>query len=115
MIRAIVHPETDDFLGNIVHDATGWQAQTIFGYIISRTETEADAERIIREQGQDYLRGMWQYYDKDEYHWFPCVIKDAYESKVSVIRTNALGYQEPDLFKLVIIEHPNEERLVKSS
>ena len=108
---------TDDneFLGFIVQDAAGWQAQTIFGYTIERTTSKAAAEKILRERGLTFLMGTWQYYDTDDKDWFPCVIKEAHELRVTVIRTNALGYQDPDDYKMVSISKPSETRLIKSS
>lgn len=113
--RPVYHEDDDHLLGYVAKDATSWQAQTIFGYIIARTTTEQEAEKALFEMGRTYLKGVWQYYDKDDHDWFPCVIKDAYEHKVTVIRTNFLGYQEPEVFKLVILENPDENTLIKSS
>lgn len=108
---------TDDneFLGYIVKDSTGWQAQTIFGYLIERTTTRKDAENILREQGLSYLTGIWQYYDKEDGNWFPCVLKEANKHAVTVMRTNYMGYQDPDDFKMVILKEPTENVLIKSS
>ena len=103
-----------EFLGYLVQDTSGWQAQTIFGYTIARTETREDAEAILNEQGLTYLMGIWQYFDKDEQEWFPCVVKEAYEHRVTVIRTNAMGYQDPDDYKFVTIQKPTENVLIKS-
>lgn len=103
-----------ELLGFIVHDETGWQAQTIFGYTIDRTTTEKDAKRILREQGLSSLTGVWHYYDRDDHDWFPCILKEAHERSVTVIRTNAMGYQDPDDYKLVTIKDPSEHTLVKA-
>lgn len=111
----LYHPDTHEFLGILAKDTTGWTAQTIFGYTIARTTTRNDAEVIIREQGLMYLMGIWQYYDKDDHDWFPCVIKEAYEHKVTVIRTNAMGVQDADSYKYVILNNPTEQTLIKSS
>ncbi len=107
--------DDDEFLGYIVEDTSGWQAQTIFGYTIARTESREDAERILKEQGLMYLTGVWQYFDKEDGDWFPCIIKEAYEHRVIVIRTNEMGYQEPDDGKFVTIQKPTENVLIKSS
>lgn len=112
---ALHHKDSDELLGYVVKDAAAWQAQTVFGYVIERTETQAAAEAVLREQGQDYLKGIWQYYDKDDYDWYACTIKDATEQQVIVIRTNDLGYQDPKTVKFVTIKAPSEEKLVKSS
>lgn len=112
---AFYDEETDDFLGNLVQDLTGWQAQTVFGYTIARTDSQSAAEDALREQGLTYLKGVWQYYDKDEYDWFSCILRDANEHRVTVIRTNALGYQTSEDFKMVVIKEPTDQVLVKSS
>jgi hypothetical protein len=111
-----IYSEDDDsFLGFIIHDGSTWQAVTIFGYLISRSISLADAEEVLKEQGPTYLKGIWQYYDKDDHDWFPCVIKQAFEQRVIVNRTNNLGFQDPDDYKQVLIEDPTENDLVKSS
>lgn len=110
----IYHPETKELLGAVREAPAGWTAETIFGYVIERTTSEQAAERVVRSQGSSYLGGVWHYYDKDDSEWFPCVIKEAHEHKVVVIRTNAMGYQSPDDFKLVVLEHPSEQHLTKS-
>lgn len=104
-----------ELLGFIARDSAGWEAQTIFGYPIAHTEDEESADQVIRSQGLLSLTGLWQYFDKDDQAWFPCIIKEAFEHKVVVIRTNALGYQDPDDYKTVVIEDPDETTLIKSS
>ena len=104
-----------DLLGLIVDDGISWQAQTIFGSQIARTNTRIDAETVLKEKGLAYLGGIWQYFDKDDHEWYSCVIKKAYENRVIVNRTNTLGYQAPDDYKQVIIENPTENDLIKVS
>lgn len=111
----IYHEETDDILGYVTHDGVSFLATTIFGYVISRTSTAQEAESILRDQGATYLEGVWQYYDKSDRDWFPCVIYKAYEQKVIVNRTTELGYVDPEVYKQVIIENPTENTLVKAS
>lgn len=108
-------PEDDEFLGYIVGEDNNWQSQTIFGHPIAFSSSRRDAEKILEKQGLTYLRGVWQYYDKDESDWFPCVIKEAYPNKVIVNRTNELGYQDPETYKQVLIEKPDENSLIKST
>jgi hypothetical protein len=111
-----IYSEDDDsFLGFIINDNTTWRAVTIFGYLISRTNTEKEAITVLREVGPTYLKGTWQYYDKDDHDWFTCVIKQAFEQRVIVNRTNTLGYQDPDDYKQVVIEDPTENDLIKST
>jgi len=107
--------DTREFLGFIVEDSDSWQVQTIFGYLIARTDTQKEAERTLYGVGLTYLKGVWQYYDKEDKDWFPCVIKKAYEHQVIVNRTNTLGFQDEDNFKQVVIDDPTESDLVKSS
>lgn len=111
----IYSEEEHEFLGNLVKDSTSWLAQTIFGYTMARTDTKEEALEIIRTKGLSYLMGTWQYYDKDDHDWFPCVIQEAGEHKVTVIRTNILGYQDPDDYKRVILKDPDENLLIKNS
>jgi len=94
------------------HDAN-WEAQTIFGYVIERTTDRASAERIVREQGLGYLMGVWQYFDQDDQQWYPCILKEAYEHQVTVIRTTPMGYQDPDDYKIVTISDPTDTNLIK--
>lgn len=118
MINATKYPinneDDHELLGFIVQDTAGWQAQTVFGYTLARTDDRTKAERIVREQGLSSLRGVWQYLDEDDQAWHPCVIKDANELQATVIRTNALGFIEIDDGKLVIIKNPSELNLQKT-
>jgi hypothetical protein len=112
--QPIRHKESNELLGFVTKDTTGWRAQTIFGYDISRTATEEDAEKLLREKGLSFLMGVWQYLDPDDGKWHPCILKEAYEQRVTVIRTNFMGYQDPDDYKIVTIENPTETELVKN-
>lgn len=103
------------FLGIVAKDSTSWLAQTIFGYTIARAQTRAEVEAILHERGTTFLKGLWNYFDSDERTWFPCIIKDAHELGVTVIRTNELGFQTPEDYKYVVIEQPTEDVLVKLS
>lgn len=102
------------FLGFVVRDAGGWQAQTIFAYTIGRFTTQAAAKAHVRNQGRTFLKGTWHYYDRDDHQWYPCVIKEAFEHRVTVIRTNEMGYQHPDTYKMVVLKDPDETILIKS-
>lgn len=109
-----IHRQDDrELLGFVVDSGVGWEAQTIFGSLIERTTDKVFAERIVREQGLGYLMGVWQYFDKEDQQWFPCILKEANEHQVTVIRTNSMGYQDPDDYKLVTIENPTETNLIK--
>ena len=110
----INNPDDYELLGFVAQDTAGWQAQTVFGYPLTRTDDRTKAENIVREQGLSSLKGVWQYLDEDDQTWHPCVIKDANELQVIVIRTNALGFIEMDDGKLVIIKNPSEMNLQKT-
>lgn len=104
-----------ELLGFIAQGTAGWEAQTIFGYLIAHTSDKEAADQVVRTQGLYYLTGLWQYFDKDDKAWHPCIIKEAFENKVIVIRTNDLGYQDPDNYKIITIKNPSDTNLVKSS
>ncbi len=104
-----------ELLGFIVHDNLGWEAQTIFGYPLARADDKQSVDQVVREQGLKSLLGVWQYFDRDDQSWHTCIIKEAFEHKVKVIRTNAMGYQDPDDYKTVTIKDPDETNLIKSS
>lgn len=110
----IRHEDNGELLGFIQQDKTGWDAQTVFGYSISRTTDQAAAERIVREGGLSFLKGVWQYYDVDDQEWHACVLKGAYEHHVTVLRTTTLGYSDPNDYKIVTIQSPDETNLVNS-
>lgn len=108
------HAESKELLGFLLKDITGWQAQTIFGYTIARTTSEANAKKVLHEQGLSTLTGVWSYFDSDDNQWHPCTLMEMSEHRVTVIRTNAMGYQEPDSYKKVTIKDPTENTLVKT-
>lgn len=118
MINAAKYPinneDDHELLGFVAQDAAGWQAQTVFGYPLARTDNQSAAETIVREQGLSSLKGIWQYLDQDDHAWHPCIIKNANELQVTIIRTNALGFVEIDDGKLVIIKNPSELNLQKT-
>lgn len=107
--------DDDKLLGFIARDASGWQALTVFDYLIAYADTKQLAELMLQDLGPNYLKGVWQYYDTDNQDWFYCVIKKAYEQVVVVNRTNALGFQDSEDYKQVIIDDPSETNLIKSS
>lgn len=106
--------EDKELLGFIAHDSTGWEAQTMFGYSIARVTSEREAQRVLNEEGLRILMGVWQYFDGDDHEWHACILKEVDEHKVTVIRTNAMGYQDPDDYKLYTIKDPTENTLVKA-
>jgi len=110
----IIRQDDGELLGLIEQDSAGWTAQTMFGYVFARDDNKESVEEVVRSQGLSVLQGVWQYYDKDEKTWFSCVLKEAFENRVIVIRTNAMGYQDPDDYKVVTLVHPTETNLVKA-
>lgn len=115
ILEPVYHHDSEELIGYIVDKGNSFEVLTFFEYKIGLAASHQDAERMLRGSGLSYLMGVWQYYDKEEQDWFPCVIKEAFPQKVIVNRTNSFGYSDPDVFKQVIIEHPSEENLIKSS
>jgi len=111
---AVTREDDNELLGFVAEDSAGWQARTIFNYPIRRTDSKQEAERVVRENGLSFLTGLWQYFDEDDQTWYPCILKEAYEHQVTVIRTTPFGYQDPDDYKVVKIKDPSEINLVKS-
>lgn len=110
----IIRQDDGELLGYVEKEKSGWSAQTIFGYIFARASDQASVEETVRSQGLNILQGLWNYYDKQEKAWFPCILKEVFPGRVIVIRTNVMGYQTPDDYKLVSITNPQETDLVKS-
>ena len=69
--------DDDTLLGFIVNDGSGWQALTVFGYLIAHADSQKQAELMLQDLGPNYLKGVWQYYDKEDQDWYYCVIKKA--------------------------------------
>lgn len=110
----IIRQDDGELLGYVEQETSGWSAQTVFGYIFARSVTQQEAEETVRAQGLMILQGLWQYYDRQDKAWFPCVLKEVFPSRVIVIRTNELGYQTPEDYKLVTISNPDETNIIKS-
>lgn len=111
---AYFRKDDKELLGFIAEENNSWVAETIFGHTIERTTSKTAAENVLRERGLSFLMGVWQYYDTDEHDWFSCVLKEANEHQVTVIRTTVMGHQDPDVYKLVTIKNPTDNNLVKS-
>ena len=110
----VIHEDTGEILGYVDKAQAGWRAMTAFGFTIARTESADEAESVVRTEGQKILQGTWRYYDETERDWFPCIIKEVYENRVVVVRTNELGFQDAEHYKRVVIKDPSEEKLLKS-
>lgn len=110
----IIRQDDGELLGYVEKQTSGWSAQTIFGYVFARSDNQESVEEVVRSQGLTILQGLWQYYDKQDKAWFPCVLKEVFPNRVIVMRTNVMGYQTPDDYKLVAIANPQETDLVKS-
>ena len=110
----VIREDDGELLGFIEQSSAGWTAQTIFGYVFARSEDKEAIEETVRSQGLSILQGLWHYFDKKDRAWHPCVLKEVFENRVIVIRTNEMGYQDPDTYKRVIITNPSETNLVKA-
>lgn len=110
----VIREDDGELLGFVANDATGWTAQTIFGYVFARAKDRVSVETTVREQGLSMLLGVWQYYDIDDRKWYPCLLKEVFEKRVIVVRANEMGYEDPDTYKRVVIINPNETNLIKS-
>jgi hypothetical protein len=110
----ILRQDDGELLGHIEKEASGWSAQTIFGYVFARSHSQKAVEEAVRSQGLTILQGLWSYYDRQDKAWYPCILKEAFPNKVIVIRTNALGYEDSADYKLVTIDNPQETDLVKT-
>jgi len=115
MNKTPINREDDgELLGFVAGSGGNWQAQTVFGYTMTRTTSKEAAEQAVREDGLKFMTGVWQYYDKDDGSWHSCIIKEANQVNVTVIRTNSMGYQDRDNYKLVTIQSPDETNLIKT-
>lgn len=108
---AIHHDETDELLGYVSKETSGWAARTIFRLVLTRTETKVDADNFVRNNGLRSLTCIWRYYDADDKAWFACKLLEVYETRVVVARTDELGLEDPTLYKRVTIQSPNETNL----
>lgn len=106
--------DDNELMGFVVKDATGWQAQTVFGYVFDRGVDRSSMENVVRADGLKVLEGVWSYLDSDDSQWHPCILHQVSPTQVTVIRTNEMGFQDIDTVKHVVIRHPDETRLVKS-
>lgn len=110
----ILRQDDGELLGYVEKETSGWSAQTIFGYVFARSDSQKAVEETVRSQGLTILQGLWHYYDRQDKAWYPCVLKEVFPNKVIVTRTNALGYEDPADYKFITIENPQETDLVKS-
>lgn len=104
----VIREDDGELLGYISQETSGWAARTVFGYIIARSSKREDADATVRAQGLNVLKGIWRYYDSDEHDWFTCVLKEVYENRVVVTRTNDLGYEDDSHYKRVVLKYPSE-------
>lgn len=110
----ILDAEDGTLLGFVAQDSNGWVAKLPFGYMMGRATTEGEAETIVRAQAKLMQSGLWQYYDENDGEWYPCILKKVHERRVTVARTNELGYIDVDDDKRVDINDPDETKLVKA-
>jgi len=107
----IIRDDDGELLGYVAQELSGWSARTIFGYVLARTDSQSSAESVVRNEALLVLKGLWRYLDPDDRDWHPCILKDIQESRVTVVRTNELGYEDPEHYKLVILKNPSENTL----
>jgi hypothetical protein len=110
----IIREDDGELLGFVEKAPAGWAAMTIFGYVFARADNQAAVEEAVRSQGLNILQGVWQYFDKKDKAWHPCILKEVYEHKVIIITTNEMGYQDIDTSRRLTIVNPTETTLVKS-
>jgi hypothetical protein len=110
----IIREDDGELLGYIAENHGVWVAKTIFKYIFARSDNRDSVERTVRDNGLSILAGVWNYFDRDDKMWHPCVLKEVFESRVVAVRTNEMGYEDPDFYKRVVIAHPNETNLIKA-
>ncbi len=110
----VLREEDGELLGFVSRDISGWSALTVFGYRMARTEDRAAAETVVRSEGLLVLKGMWRYFDEHDKDWYPCVLKEVFENRVVVIRTNEMGFQDTSHYKMVTLRNPSETMLVKA-
>lgn len=111
--QPVVDEDSGEKLGYICREHAAWKAMTVFGYVLARTTTQGAAESIIRTECKAALGGMWRYQDSD-HEWYACILKEVFENRVVIIRTNERGIQESSNYKLVTIREPNETNFVKA-
>jgi hypothetical protein len=109
----IIREDDAELLGYIEQTSAGWTAQTLFGYVFARSDARQAVDEAVRSQGLLILQGVWRYYDKNDKAGYPCILKEVFERKVVVIRTNDMGYQDSEISKRVTIVNPTETTLVK--
>lgn len=110
----ILRGDDGELIGYVSQEASSWAAMTTFGYVMARAESEEAAASVVKTEGPRYIDGVWRYYDKSDKDWFSCTIKEAYEHKVVVRRTNDLGYEDPATYRLVTLQDPDESSLQKA-
>lgn len=109
----VLNAEDGTMYGFVAKQANGWVALLRFGYPIARTATRDEAENVLRNESGVILNGVWQYYDKDDKDWFPCILKKIQDHKVTVARVNDMGYTDVMDDKRVELIHPDETVLIK--
>lgn len=108
-----VHRSTDnELVGFIQQTPQGWDAATIFKLPFAHAQAEDQARSLVLNKGLEVLTGTWHYYDQDDKDWCPCVLKEATEDQVTVVRTDMFGYQDGSS-KQVVLHHPTAADLKK--
>lgn len=115
MQKIPINRENDgELLGFAVQSGSGWQAETVFGYVFARSSSQSEIEDAVRMQGSRVIQGLWQYLDPDDKEWYPCVLSKVAPLEVTVVRTNDMGLYDQDTIKFVTLRQPNDTMLVKA-
>jgi hypothetical protein len=78
----------------------------MFGYAFAKATTIDEAEALVNNKGLEILMGAWQYFDEVADDWRFCIIKEANPDSVTVIKTDAFGYQDANMPELVRLDNP---------
>lgn len=89
-----------ELVGYVRRNDTSWECLTIFGYVFSTENSEADAKRTVENKGLEILMGTWEYLDQTRGEWFPCTIIEVSKQSVRVARMD--GFY-PDTSKTYLL------------
>jgi hypothetical protein len=108
----VLHQDSGEIIGYVRQDKSGWSGSTVFKYVLGRADTMEDAMRIVTEHAYRSGTATWQYFDTDDNAWHSCIMKEVYEDRVVVLRTNDMGYHSHALYKIITIENPDDTKLI---
>lgn len=109
-----VHRNEDgELLGFIQEQKDLWLSLTIFGYVFDTAATAELAKEFVLKKGLSVLTGIWYYFDEKTDTWYPCLIKEASENQVIVVRSTEQGYLDPTINTIKVISNPDISKLKK--